>query len=656
MDKSPSAAANTAVHVVPDGVPDGLLGGLLDGLLALSERLAMHRLRQSSPAAIEEFAAGLRHAIGGGGVSVSMDDVSRQRHIVQVGLPQDLVAALGDCSLILTSRRADRQSEYIPDIASTSQPLRHDLAQRVLSAGFVGIFEVILGHGDPARRGLLQVFLPQDRGLSADERRLIRIMATHLWMETDQLARSDADRASAERLRSIVDLAQDAIIDIDRNGVMQAVNAATSSIFGFSARELCGRGVSLLLAVGERARFNDSIHARTAMRDVDAVGRDGQCLCVDITMSSSRADGGRTVVMRDVTLRKASEGRMRESDRLAAIGSLAAGLGHDMSNMLLPMRAHLNAVEAQGSAMDEPTRAAHFRQIRCSTAYLQQLADSMHSLALDPDGEGDGVGSTDLLGWWTHAGPLLAKALPRATELRVEIEDGLPPAAIPQHVLTRAVLNLLINAAEAMPRDRAPACGRVIVRLRSASGGSMLEVVDNGIGMSPAVLRRAFDLFFTTKTRGVGTGLGLALVRTMVERVGGRIELESRLGMGTTVRLRFRSADSVVHAPTGTAAVRVADGRVAAVVAALLGARGMVVDPEIEPTDADVCVVDAAGFTTVDTARWMDTHAPDRLVILGAVVPAQEVSIARIGATIVSDSADLPAIGRALDATLLRQA
>jgi hypothetical protein len=147
------------------------------------------------------------------------------------------------------------------------------------------------------------------------------------------------------------------------------------------------------------------------------------------------------------------------------------------------------------------------------------------------------------------------------------------------------VLNLVVNAGEAIPsleadpsRKRRQGRVRVAARAETDPGGQtwvLLSVTDNGTGMTPEVKRRAFELFFTTKSRGHGTGLGLPLVHKVAARVGGRVEIDSEVGKGTTVSMWLPAADPVVRVQTARhAVVSVGDPRMASLVRHLLEAAG----------------------------------------------------------------------------------
>ncbi len=267
------------------------------------------------------------------------------------------------------------------------------------------------------------------------------------------------------------------------------------------------------------------VSQRRALQDVFEQGQD---------------DLRRLVEQRTAEL-EAAHLRLRLADRMAAVGTLGAGLGHDMNNVLLPVRAHLNAL---AGAADEAGLGEHVEAIRQSLAYLQQLADGLHFIALDPERE-NASDATALDRWLEDVRPILRNAVSGAVALELDVPIDLPPVAVAPHRLTQAVLNLVVNAGEAVRGDDGDGGGTVRLWARPASvpGRLLLGVSDDGPGMSDEVARRAGAMYFTTKSRRMGTGLGLALVRMVAERAGGTMDIRSEPGVGTSVVLTLPLAD-----------------------------------------------------------------------------------------------------------------
>lgn len=362
-----------------------------------------------------------------------------------------------------------------------------------------------------------------------------------------------------------------------------------------------------------------------------------------------------------------SQDRLRVADRLASIGTLAAGLGHDMNNVLLPVRAHLNALRAAPEGKRRGTGGKpggtdvrrHIEQIGKGVAYLQQLADGLHFLALDPETDADSRGggeSTELRGWWGQTGVLISKSVPKHVQVRASIPTGLPTVRVAAHRLTQAVLNLVVNAGEAIPSPAERVRRQGIVRVwaeRGADGTVRLGVTDNGRGMSDEVKRRAFEMFFTTKVRGLGTGLGLSLVHKVAYSAGGSIEVESKVGQGTTIVLTLPVGPAAGTATSGaapTAAVTLRDGRAAAMVRQVLEAGGARL--EEDPARADVWVVAPVEADPRAAREWRKRRPGARLVLLGRPAEGAEASWRDLDPVIIENPDDFPSVRAALGLAL----
>ena len=317
---------------------------------------------------------------------------------------------------------------------------------------------------------------------------------------------------------------------------------------------------------------------------------------------------------------KESHAILRESDRLATVGTFAAGVAHDLNNLLLPIRSGLHVLDRIA-----PDDAADcLSEMHQSVRFLQQLAASMRLCSLDPADLDASHGETDIAAWWSEVSALLTRAfrsrLEGRGELTYDIEPGLPVVGVATHHLTQAVLNLLINAGDACE-------GTDDVRVDLSAGASdsdgfvRLSVRDNGQGMSEEVVQRAFDPFFTTKKRGASSGLGLAMVRSITESVGGQVWLESRIGEGTTITLelptlRTDRADSAAEGAPRVA-VSVRDERLAAHLISSLRHEAHVArtDPGAPP-EADVWVIDADPANRALAERFLEACPNARVALI----------------------------------------
>jgi len=213
----------------------------------------------------------------------------------------------------------------------------------------------------------------------------------------------------------------------------------------------------------------------------------------------------------------------------------------------------------------------------------------------------------------------------------LKITPGLPEVSIASHQLTQVVFNLVGNAVHAIT-DAPPQAGRGVVRVsagpRPGENGVRLQVADNGGGMPPEVLSRAFEPLFTTRAGRGGTGLGLALVKRLVTEAGGEVSIESKPGTGTTVTVDLRAAP-VVAAVSETAAdrpsavVSISDAHAAALVRRVLESLGTAACRDHDSKGARLCVVDPATSDVMKAEIWL-AERPQirRLVLFGSPPPA----------------------------------
>ncbi len=467
---------------------------------------------------------------------------------------------------------------------------------------------------------------------------------------------------SEARLSAVLETAVDAIITIDGRGIIQTVNSATVRMFGYSVEEMYGRNVKMLMPSPYREEHDGYIdnYRRTGKRRIIGIGReveaqhkDGRVFPVDLAVSEVEPGVLYTGIIRDATERKTAQARLREADRMASIGTLAAGLGHDMNNVLLPVRAHLNVAESL-CVRDEVRE--QIKAVQKSVAYLQQLADGLHYLAMDPESGDGAAGRTDLRTWWEQTGALLRKAVPKSVEVTASIPADVPEVTITPHALTQAILNLIVNAGEAIQQDDGGHRGRVrlIARSDRRIRRVHVSVSDNGPGMPPDVQRRAFDMFFTTKSRAMGTGLGLAMVRRIADRAGGEVCIDSSPGKGAVVTLSLPQFD---HAQDGsaplTACLSVADGRAGSLIQGLLQSAGCKVRLGRQPGQARVWIVDPDMMEPESVARWKARREEGRIVLFGTPPESSAEAWKALDPILIRNRYDLDDVRDGLTAALL---
>jgi two-component system cell cycle sensor histidine kinase/response regulator CckA len=279
--------------------------------------------------------------------------------------------------------------------------------------------------------------------------------------------------------------------------------------------------------------------------------RDGSWLDVETIAAGQLEDPdvqGIVLNSRDVTERKRLEAQLRQSQRLESVGQLAGGIAHDFNNFLSVIRGYarfiidgLPADSALRSDAEEVARAAESAAKLTNQLLVFSRRDVVQSRVVDLGEVLEDITS------------LLERTLGEDVALRVLVEDGLRPVEADPSQLEQVLVNLVVNARDAMPGG-----GRLAIGLANDDARGVpcirLTVEDSGHGMGADVLERAFEPFYTTKPKGQGTGLGLATVYGIVTQAGGSVDILSRPGDGTTVSVLLPASRARAATPADTKA------------------------------------------------------------------------------------------------------
>ncbi len=354
--------------------------------------------------------------------------------------------------------------------------------------------------------------------------------------------------ASRNEMRELIERLPDGVL-VHRAGVVRWVNAAMVQVLGVKRREdVIGRSVTelvppqdgdaLVTAAERRMRGGNDPHPELTVRRPDGTLRHLQSGVTQVV----ELDGEkvRMVVLRDVT----DERRMREqaaiADRLASLGALAAGVGHEINNPLAYVRLSLESAIAEASAEGTRSSPALRDALARSLEGTDRVLAIVRDLKVFSRVHDEPIEAIDLPALLESTRALAERAV--TLKARVVRSYGATPRALAARgKLGQVFLNLLTNAADAIP-EGSPAAHQVRVATRAdASGGAVVEVSDTGGGIPRDVAGRVFDPFFTTKPVGSGTGLGLAMCHRIVTELGGRIEFDSAPG-ATTFRVTLPAA------------------------------------------------------------------------------------------------------------------
>ena len=389
----------------------------------------------------------------------------------------------------------------------------------------------------------------------------------------DATALADALRARAE-MQIILSTISDGIVTLDRDFRLRYVNAAALATFRCGEAEALGALLWDLLPDSQHGAVGQNLElAMRARRATDFVAhypaRDAW-----LDMRAYPAGSGLTVCFRDVTLQRETEDRLRQTQRLEAIGQLTGGIAHDVNNLLTVILGSfetLDLVAEQSGAADPFTQEL----VRSGTRAAESASEMIHRLLAFARRQPLSPVVVDVAGLLQRMEPMLRRTLGEAVQLRLQAFHAAGCAVVDPTELDNALLNLVINAKDAM-EDMPGGMGTVSIGAeeveltqgeadaeRTGAVGHFvrLTVSDNGSGMSRDVLERAFDPFFTTKEPGKGTGLGLSMVYGFARQSGGHVLIDSAPGRGTEVRIYLprmleepeeRPAREIDVAPPGT--------------------------------------------------------------------------------------------------------
>lgn len=388
-----------------------------------------------------------------------------------------------------------------------------------------------------------------------------------------QIEQAEAHRRAEEKIReqaSLLDKSREAICVINAEGCVTYWNASAERLYGWNAQEAAGRSLRDLLYTHDLARF-DTVYALVLANgewrgELCPQPRDGESALVEGSWSLVTNESGLAksilIVDTDITARRRIENQLQQSQRLETLGLLVGGIAHDLNNMLAPiitsvslLRERATCVE-DGELLDILNISAHDGAdlVRQLLAFARGGSEQRSETAIDA-----------LIG---SVRKLLQRAMPANVTIQASLNNELWPVLADPTQLRQVLLNLCMNARDAMPEG-----GTIEISARDVEIGPAatsiqgevepgpyvrISVADTGTGIPPEIIQKIFTPFFTTKQAGKGTGLGLANVAGIVKSHGGFLDLESTPGLGTTFHIHLpasarekkkQAAATVPHLP-----------------------------------------------------------------------------------------------------------
>jgi len=423
---------------------------------------------------------------------------------------------------------ATRKLAYSADLSAQREPW----AGAAAGAGLVAAcaFPVIAG-GRPA--GALAFF--SDRVISLDSRlsSVLDQLALQLGRVVERQQAGEALRLSEERFRSAFDDGPIGIAMVDLKLRYLRVNQALCQMLGCESAELLGQ--NLFDSVHPLDRAESQRRARRLLHGEDRgyssetrmITKGGETLWCCLTATLIGARDGRPnyalFLVENITQRKRMEERLRESERLAAVGATSAMLAHEVGNPLNGISTTVQMIERDLSQRRERVNAAVFSALADIRNEINRLGALLHEFRYLARPQHLELEPVRLEAMVRDVLPADAYA-DRGIEVAIEIPPSLPMLYVDQEKITQVIANLVDNSADAMPNG-----GKLTLRAYASDEEILIEVRDTGIGIPPGV--NVFEFFTTTKPHG--TGLGLAVVRQIVSAHGGRVEYHSDVGKGT---------------------------------------------------------------------------------------------------------------------------
>jgi two-component system, cell cycle sensor histidine kinase and response regulator CckA len=389
-------------------------------------------------------------------------------------------------------------------------------------------------------------------------------------------ARDFSERERAEvRFQAVLEAAPDAIVGVDRAGDIVLVNTQTQRMFGYARHELVGRPVRELLPEGLPADFWQTHSGAVAVRAAEAepvVARrhEGDTFPAEMTISGLETEDGPVacLAIRDVTERvhaqaeqarlraeaesERVEARMHRTQRLESLGQLAGGVAHDFNN-LLAVILNYGTFVIEEAAEPDPDLAAIARDGEQIVRASKRGTELTHQLLAFARREVVRPQVLDLNQVILDVEQMLRRSIGEHIALATRLGAGVPPITADPGQMEQVLVNLAVNA-----RDAMPAGGRLTIETgavdidddQAANRPGLdpgryarVRVSDTGSGMAKEVVDRAFEPFYTTKRSGEGTGLGLATVYGIVTQARGSVQIYSEPGLGTTVTIMLPVTD-----------------------------------------------------------------------------------------------------------------
>ena len=442
-------------------------------------------------------------------------------------------------------------------------------------------------------------------------------------------------KEAAEKLReqaALLDISSDAIMVMDLEKRVLYWSKGAARIYGWSSDEAQGKDSSTLLYAPAFVAEAVDAHAATVQKgewrgDLHQVTRTGGELLVEGRWTLMRDDQGRASgvlsVNTDVTMQRSIQAQLLRAQRLESLGTLAGGIAHDLNNVLSPI---LMGVEGLALHSHEPAAEKILEIIRTSAQRGAAIVRQILNFARGMEGKRGEIQVKHVL---REIEVIVRETFEKSILLNSDFPKDLWPVVADATQLHQVLMNLCVNARDAMPDGGELTVSAANIRLDDTYVKMNIEarpipyvvlrVEDSGVGMSPNVLERIWDPFFTTKPPGKGTGLGLSTVRSIVQAHGGFVTVYSQLGKGTSFKVYIPAAEQGSAATAEAPSAELPAGNQELI---------LVVEDEVSLRDITRQMLESCGYRVAVAAdgteallKFVELQTDLRLVITDMMMP-----------------------------------
>jgi len=474
----------------------------------------------------------------------------------------------------------------------------------------------------------------QDR--TSGSKALIHELQVHqieLELQNEELRRTRAElEVLLDRYSDLYDFAPIGYFTVGRDGTLRETNLAGARLLGDERAQLVGRKLGAFVARSDRSAVEALIASTTTdgprttieVTLAPAAAGAGEPVFVDLTVAAAPGAAECRIVAVDVSARRKAEEGLRASQKMEAVGRLAGGVAHDFNNLLGVVLSH-----AEFALESLPATDVARADLEVVKAVVLSATDLTRQLMTFSQGTRPRSEVLDLNELTTSVARMLGRLLGADVDLELALSADIGRVRADRSQLEQILVNLAVNAREAMPEGGRLTVRTASVELREPSGGRYIgaspgpyvswSVTDTGRGIDDATLRRLFEPFVTTKVSGRGTGFGLSTVYGIVKQWHGDIAVHTRLGAGTKFEVFLPRVDEAVSDAPSAANVSLSRGGTETI---------LVVEDEAALRNVVTRILERLGYTVVSAAngeqalKAMARHAgPIHLIVSDVRMP-----------------------------------